>query len=272
MCWRPSAARRTASRRSIAFSCGTGRSTAGPTSRPLVPSGKTQPSPTSSESCTRALLRGPDQCPGNRQAFATGRQRKISRFSGYCTPLSPDLQTLRDQSGAEAAYEQFVRSFVARYPRLLTVLDARRGAYPPSLFIDQTHLNGHGAIALSRAVATTLKPLLARPRSASGPGWIAACRALRTPRRIRCHRRGPRTIAESSPWERRRLFLVALRPTSPQSNRVRFVRPKSRDVATNHFLYDVMTAIIRRPTAWACSRECSRRIGSCCERKGRSRC
>ena len=46
------------------------------------------------------------------------------------TPLSPALQALRDQSGAEAGYERFVRSFVERYPRLLTVLDARRGGYP----------------------------------------------------------------------------------------------------------------------------------------------
>jgi hypothetical protein len=89
------------------------------------------------------------------------------------TPLSPVLQTLRDESGAEAGYEQFVRAFVARYPRLLTVLDARRGAYPPSLFIDHTHLNGQGAVALSRALASTLKPLFVRPRSESGPVWIA---------------------------------------------------------------------------------------------------
>ena len=89
------------------------------------------------------------------------------------TPLSPVLQTLRDQSGAEAGYERFVRAFVVRYPRVLTVLDARRGAYPPSLFTDHTHLNGQGALALSRAVATSLKPLLDRPRSASGPVWIA---------------------------------------------------------------------------------------------------
>ena len=89
------------------------------------------------------------------------------------TPISPVLQTLRDQSGAEAAYEQFVRSSVARYPRLVTVLDARRGSYPPSLFTDHTHLNSHGAIALSRAVAAALKPLLSGPRSASGPVWIA---------------------------------------------------------------------------------------------------
>jgi hypothetical protein len=92
------------------------------------------------------------------------------------TPLSPVLQTLRDQSGAEVAYEQFVRAFLLRYPRLLTVLDARRGAYPSSLFADHTHLNVQGALALSHAVATTLKPLLARPRSASGPVWLAVAR------------------------------------------------------------------------------------------------
>jgi hypothetical protein len=89
------------------------------------------------------------------------------------TPLSPVLQTLRDQSGAEAGYERFVRAFVSRYPRRLTVLDARRGAYPPSLFTDLTHLNAQGAVELSRAVATALQPLLAGPRSASGPHWIA---------------------------------------------------------------------------------------------------
>ena len=97
------------------------------------------------------------------------------------TPLSPVLQTLRDQSGAEPAYDQFVRAFVERYPRLLTVLDARRGEYPPSLFIDHTHLNGQGALALSRAVATTLKPLLDRPRPASGPVWVAVARPTERP-------------------------------------------------------------------------------------------
>ena len=47
-------------------------------------------------------------------------------------PLSPALQSLRDQSGSEARYEQFIRSFMARYPRLLTVLDVRRAGFPSS--------------------------------------------------------------------------------------------------------------------------------------------
>ncbi len=97
------------------------------------------------------------------------------------TPLSPVLQTLRDQSGAEAAYEKFIRAFTERYPRLLTVLDARRGAYPSTLFADHTHLNVQGAIALSRAVAATLNPLLARPRSASGLAWVAVARPSEPP-------------------------------------------------------------------------------------------
>ena len=95
--------------------------------------------------------------------------------------MSPVLQTLRDQSGAEAGYEQFVRSFVARHPRLVTVLDARRGAYPASLFIDYTHLNGQGAMALSRAVASAIRPLLARPPSQSAPVWIALARPSTSP-------------------------------------------------------------------------------------------
>ena len=65
------------------------------------------------------------------------------------TPLTPGLQAVRDQSGTEAAYEQLVRSSQARYPRTMTVLDARRAAYPLEFFVDSTHLNGRGAIILS---------------------------------------------------------------------------------------------------------------------------
>ena len=99
-------------------------------------------------------------------------ERKI-RVYWLMTPLSPNLQALRDQSGAEARYEQFVRTIQARYPDVMTVLDARRAAYPPSLFVDPTHLSGGGGIALSRSVATTLGPELSGPRSATSAGWIA---------------------------------------------------------------------------------------------------
>ena len=54
-------------------------------------------------------------------------QRKIQVF-WLLPPLAPDLQALRDKSGAEAGYEHFVRSLQARYPQMIAVLDARRRA------------------------------------------------------------------------------------------------------------------------------------------------
>jgi hypothetical protein len=88
-------------------------------------------------------------------------------------PLSPALQSLRDQSGSETRYEQFVRSFMARYPRQLTVLDVRRAGFPASFFIDETHLNHAGAIALSRAVAKAVPTILGRSQPASSSDWVA---------------------------------------------------------------------------------------------------
>jgi len=87
-------------------------------------------------------------------------------------PVCDNLQSLRDQSGAEAQYEQFVRDIQARHPRLLTVLDARRAAYPRALFADATHLNSRGAIALSRTVAAAIDPYAPRPPAGANCGWI----------------------------------------------------------------------------------------------------
>jgi hypothetical protein len=87
-------------------------------------------------------------------------------------PLSRDLQARRDQSGSEAKYEQLVRSYQERYPRVLTVLDARRGDYAASLFADQTHLNGAGAVFLSRAVANAIKPALASLSLCETSSWL----------------------------------------------------------------------------------------------------
>jgi hypothetical protein len=89
------------------------------------------------------------------------------------TPLTPGLQAFRDQSGSEASYERFVRSAQSRHPQILTVLDGRRGAYPTWFFVDSTHLNGRGGIALSRAVATALQAELGHSEQATVPRWIA---------------------------------------------------------------------------------------------------
>jgi hypothetical protein len=71
-------------------------------------------------------------------------------------PISSGLQEWRERSGAEAKYESFVRSFQGLYPRIVTILDARRLARDPSLYVDATHLSGRGAIVLSRAVGRAL--------------------------------------------------------------------------------------------------------------------
>jgi hypothetical protein len=100
--------------------------------------------------------------------------RRDIRVFYLLTPLTPALQNRRDQSGAEAKYEQMVRSIQAKYPQVMTVLDARRAGYPPRLFVDATHLNGRGAIALSRAVAAAVDAELIGPEASSaGPArWI----------------------------------------------------------------------------------------------------
>src|SRR5262249_6150846 len=71
-----------------------------------------------------------------------------------------------------AKYEAFVRSFQARHPRVLTILDARRAGYGPAMFVDATHLGGRGAIALSREVGRTLRTELAHSRPPAEPRWI----------------------------------------------------------------------------------------------------
>jgi hypothetical protein len=87
-------------------------------------------------------------------------------------PISDKLQSLRDQSGAELQYEQFVRNVQSRHPRVLTVLDGRRAGYTNALLADATHLNSRGAIALSRSVARALdRSLTVRPANADC-AWI----------------------------------------------------------------------------------------------------
>jgi hypothetical protein len=88
-------------------------------------------------------------------------------------PLAPKLQALRDQSGAERLHDEFLRSMVARYAEGVTVLDARRSGYPVAYFVDATHLNRHGALALSYAVAEIVAAGARSPHQAvSIPGWI----------------------------------------------------------------------------------------------------
>jgi hypothetical protein len=87
------------------------------------------------------------------------------------TPLSPGLQAWRERSGAEVRFEEWVRSYHARYPRVVTVLDARRVVTDPALFIDATHLAGRGGIALSHAIGKAIRDEQSNPPGSSGPRW-----------------------------------------------------------------------------------------------------
>jgi hypothetical protein len=90
------------------------------------------------------------------------------------TPLSPELQSFRDGTGAEAGHERFIRALQARFPQVMTVLDARKAGYPAALFADPTHLNRRGAVALSTVVSVQLSRLLEleSAEAHAKPGWI----------------------------------------------------------------------------------------------------
>jgi hypothetical protein len=87
-------------------------------------------------------------------------------------PLAPALQARRDQTGAEAKFERFVRSFQERYSHVVTVLDARRGSHAPAMFVDATHLSGQGALALSHAVGKALRAQRLRTAPPDARRWI----------------------------------------------------------------------------------------------------
>ena len=108
---------------------------------------------------------------GIERALRLATERGIRVF-WLLPPLSAGLEAMRDRSGSEARFEQWVRSYQAKYPRLVTVLDARRVVSDPTMFVDATHLGGRGAIALSHTVGKALKAELARPVSPSELRWI----------------------------------------------------------------------------------------------------
>ena len=98
--------------------------------------------------------------------------RRIPIYWLLC-PLSPTLQSRRDQSGADELHERFLKSIVARHPGTVTVLDARRAGYPAAFFADATHLNSRGALALSRTVASAVaKREASREPPSTRLGWV----------------------------------------------------------------------------------------------------
>jgi hypothetical protein len=116
------------------------------------------------------------------QILDLAAERQVAIF-WVLFPLSPRLQSLRDESGADERHDQFLRSMAARHSGELTVLDARRSGYPAAFFADATHLNRRGALALSRSVAAALVSAGERrlPAAGSRPAWIALAAPSETP-------------------------------------------------------------------------------------------
>ena len=98
-------------------------------------------------------------------------------------PISRGLQVWRERSGSEAKYERFVREYREKYPGVVTVLDARRIARDPALYVDATHLSGRGAVVLSRAVGDLLKNDCRGPSPDRAGGWITLTDPPRGPGR-----------------------------------------------------------------------------------------
>jgi hypothetical protein len=86
-------------------------------------------------------------------------------------PLPPQLQARRERSGADTGYLEFVRSIQSKHHEL-TVLDGRHSGYDDSTFADHTHLNGRGAIAMSRDLAAILASPGGRPRWVDLPRFV----------------------------------------------------------------------------------------------------
>lgn len=71
-------------------------------------------------------------------------------------PIAPNLQLARDLSGTDLSHTRFVDALAARH-RLLRIIDARRGGFEPSDFVDPVHLSGIGAIHLTAGIARALE-------------------------------------------------------------------------------------------------------------------
>ncbi|MFO0952739.1 MAG: hypothetical protein U0835_16645 [Isosphaeraceae bacterium] len=70
-------------------------------------------------------------------------------------PFAPELMKRRRETGAEAAYTEFVRSLQRAHPGV-NVLDARPSGYAAGVFVDAIHLDRRGAVRLSLDVGEAL--------------------------------------------------------------------------------------------------------------------
>lgn len=126
--------------------------------------------------------------------------RRGIRVYWLLPPLAPELQTRREESGAEAGYLKFVRSLQSSYPNV-TIVDGRHSGYDASLFVDATHLDGEGARILTMALGAVLRrerdePMrsgrwldLPSPRAGPHPAEIALEDVEQSRAFVQAHRR-----------------------------------------------------------------------------------
>jgi hypothetical protein len=93
-----------------------------------------------------------------RQFLRLSASRELDVF--WVLPTNaPGLSAARANDGRDVAYYQFLRSLQAEFPRL-TIIDPRPILSDSALFADACHLNRHGAIALTAALAPALERAL----------------------------------------------------------------------------------------------------------------
>jgi len=84
-------------------------------------------------------------------------------------PLSPSVQTLREQRGLEALYTEYTRAVLAQFPKMV-VIDGRRAGYDESVHVDHLHLSKQGAIAFSAEVGVIVGRYLSG--APENPRWV----------------------------------------------------------------------------------------------------
>jgi hypothetical protein len=101
--------------------------------------------------------------------FALAGARGIPVF-WLVPPTVPEVQARHERAGTDRAFTRFARQLQGRFPNVV-VLDARAAGYPPSVFIDPTHLDCRGAALFTDDLAPIIGRSLADP--STSPRWAA---------------------------------------------------------------------------------------------------
>ena len=101
--------------------------------------------------------------------FDLAASRQIPVF-WLIPPIAPPTLARRIEIGAEDRYTDFVKSIAASHPGV-TVVDARYSKFALGAFIDSTHLNRDGAVALTTSLSDAIAARLSTPPPKAGH-WV----------------------------------------------------------------------------------------------------